>query len=380
MFNTTSTNWDYTATLYWTNDITSTETVTNGEYHANVTATVPLNLDNGTLDYTITNNTLLNADFSNYIQLSTNDSNFNESASNLTLPDISLYTTATTGTYYYDLQYDYFYPVQNLTATPDYTYIALNWNDVSHADQYSVYLDGTLLTNVTDSYYTALGLAAGISYSFDVSVWNNSRQTANTTLPTVTLSTAPAATVNLSLQDIVIPFYAANDTLYIVPIGRVNNTALVQYPAGNVTYNISYNSSVAYSNNSTGVVRINSSVLISVYHLTASGIIHFDNSNSVLLQNTDEISDTVSASAIILNSIYEVISMLGYIIFIIMMWVFAVVVPVKQSAQLLIAMTTTVMYLLTLMDLLPIFHYLIVLILSVLLMTMNYVTGMKNAK
>ena len=332
------------------------------------------------MNYTITNPTLLDADFSNYIQLSTNDSNFNESESNLSLPDISFHTTATTGTYYYDLQYDYFYPPQNLTATPDYTYISLNWNDVSNADQYSVYLDGTLLINVTDSYHTALGLVAGTSYSFDVSAWNNSRQTANTTLATATLSTVPAASVNLSLQDIVIPFYAANDTLYIVPISRVNNTALVQYPAGNVTYNISYNSSVAYSNNSTGVVRINSTVFISVYHLTASGIIHFDNSNSVLLQNTDEISDIVSASAIIINSINEVISMLGYIIFIIMMWVFAIIVPVKQITQLLIAMTTTVMYILTLMDLLPIFHYLIILILSVLLMTMNYVTGMKNAE
>ena len=139
VFNTTSPNWDYIATLYWTNDITSIETASNGEYHANVTATVPLNLDNGTLNYTITNNTLLNADFSNFIKLSTNDTNFNESASNLTLPDISLHTTATTGTYYYDLQYDYFYPPQNLTADPAITSVALNWTQTPNADNYSIY-------------------------------------------------------------------------------------------------------------------------------------------------------------------------------------------------------------------------------------------------
>ena len=139
VFNTTSSNWDYIATLYWTNDITLSESASNGEYHANVTATVPLNLDNGTLNYTITNTTLLNADFSNYIQLLTNDSNFNESASNLTLPDISLHTTATIGTYYYDLQYDYFYPPQNLTADPAITSVALNWTQTPNADNYSIY-------------------------------------------------------------------------------------------------------------------------------------------------------------------------------------------------------------------------------------------------
>lgn len=139
VFNTTSTDWDYIAVLYWTNDIISTETATNGEYHSNITAIVPLNLDNGTLNYTITNNTLLDADFSNYIQLSTNDSNFNESESNLTLPDISLHTTATIGTYYYDLQYDYFYPPQNLTADPAITSVALNWTQTPNADNYSIY-------------------------------------------------------------------------------------------------------------------------------------------------------------------------------------------------------------------------------------------------
>lgn len=165
VFNTTSTNWDYTAILYWTNDATLTETATNGEYHANVIAIVPLSLDNGTLNYTITNTILLNADFSNYIQLSTNDSNFNESASDLILPDISLVTTATSGMYYYDLQYDYFYPPQNLTAEPDIDHVNLNWTATPNADKYSVYelTEGIpwfdtvpVLDGAIDSIYTEL--------------------------------------------------------------------------------------------------------------------------------------------------------------------------------------------------------------------------------
>ena len=139
MFNTTSTDWDYIAILYWTNDVILSEIASNGEYHANITAIVPLNLNNGMINYTITNTILLNADFSNFIQLSTNDSNYNETLSNLTLPDISIYTTATTGTYYYDLQYDYFYPPQNLTAVPDITHIYLNWTATPNADKYTIY-------------------------------------------------------------------------------------------------------------------------------------------------------------------------------------------------------------------------------------------------
>lgn len=183
VFNTTSTDWDYIAILYWTNDITFIETASNGEYHINVTAIVPLNLDNGTLNYTIINNTLLDADFSNYIQLSTNDSNFNESESNLSLPDISLHTSAITGTYYYDLQYDYFYAPSSLAVADfNYTWINTSWVGDIRADNYSVYRNGAFLDNTTDLYYNFTGLNEGTDYTLGVSLWNGSQETGKTAL------------------------------------------------------------------------------------------------------------------------------------------------------------------------------------------------------
>ena len=139
VFNSSSQNWDYTAILYWTNDVILTETTDDGEYHANITATEPLNLDSGWINFTIDNSTLLNSDFSNFIQISTNDSNFNESESNLSLPDISIFTNATIGSYFYDLQYDYFNSPQNLSATPTTNSVLLNWSNVTNVDKYSIY-------------------------------------------------------------------------------------------------------------------------------------------------------------------------------------------------------------------------------------------------
>ena len=202
VFNTTSTDWDYTAILYWTNDIILSETATNGEYHANITAIVPLSVDNGTINYTITNTTLMNADFSNYIQLSTNDSNFNESASNLTLPDISLYTTATTGTYYYDLQYDYFFPPTSLAVTDfNYTWINTSWVGDIRADNYSVYRNGAFLENTTDLYYNFTGLSEGTDYTLGVSLWNGSQETGKTALVQSTTNPNGTKITFLDLMD-----------------------------------------------------------------------------------------------------------------------------------------------------------------------------------
>lgn len=186
---------------------------------------------------------------------------------------------------------------------------------------------------------------------------------------------ASASEFNYTLQNIVVPDYVANDSLYIVPFEAINTTIGVQYPDGNETYNITHDSSTAYSHNASGIVRIYSSDPVAVYHVGSSGVVYFDNSLTYIIDIQRDVHSFIS----VIDYLDEVITMIGYVIFLIMMWVFAVVVPVKQSAQLLIAMTTTLIYILTLLEWVPIMDYLIVLMLAVVLMTMNYITGVKNA-
>lgn len=191
------------------------------------------------------------------------------------------------------------------------------------------------------------------------------------------VSGASASEFNYTLQNIVVPDYAANDSLYIVPFEAINTTIGVQYPGGNETYNITHDSRTAYSNNSSGIVRIYSSDPVAVYHVAQSGVVYFDNSLSYIIDIQRDVRSTVS----IIDYLDEVIEMIGYVIFLIMIWLLAFWSKVGQSAQLLIAMTATLAYILTLLDWLPIMDYHIILMLMVVLMTMNYIMGMrKNAE
>lgn len=138
-FTSNSTDWSYTATVYWTENANLTESASNGVYEANLTALIPLTPVHGYINYSLTNTTYLNADFSNTPTFTTNDSGYNASLSNLTAPDISIYTSGVNGTYYYSYIANYFYPPSNLISESDIDHIHLNWTATPNADKYSVY-------------------------------------------------------------------------------------------------------------------------------------------------------------------------------------------------------------------------------------------------
>lgn len=66
------------------------------------------------------------------------------------------------------------------------TSVPLSWTAVSGATSYKVYRDGTLLSSPTGTSYTASGLTAGTSYSFQVSAVNSTGESAKSTALVVT--------------------------------------------------------------------------------------------------------------------------------------------------------------------------------------------------
>ena len=191
------------------------------------------------------------------------------------------------------------------------------------------------------------------------------------------LAALPSASADIGFNytsALVVPDYTANDTLYIVPYELVNVTIGIDYPDGNETYNITPTTNTGYYNNSSGVVRVYSDQPVAVYHVSDDGVTYLDNSLSYTIDIQTDVHTTVS----IIDYINEELIMIGYMIFIIMTWLFAVIVAKNQVSQLVIAMTATMLYIMTLLEWLTTQDFLISLLLLVAMMGLNYILAIRG--
>ena len=130
--------FDAITTVGYTEDITKiTESAAAGTYTLNVTHAAN-NTGEGYINYTTTNNVLLDADFWNAAVLTTDNPNASLST---TLPNFNISTgyVAAATEYYYLVEMPYFYPPTNIQTTPSQCCVNITWDAVPNADNYSVY-------------------------------------------------------------------------------------------------------------------------------------------------------------------------------------------------------------------------------------------------